>query len=52
MNDEFSRYAAVINDPGNPLVGLRVITNETGAVPYFTDLRQQHGIPGSVVVYP
>ncbi|WP_406161975.1 polymorphic toxin-type HINT domain-containing protein [Streptomyces canus] len=28
MNDEFSRYAAVINDPGNPLVGLRVITNE------------------------
>ncbi|MFB7312170.1 polymorphic toxin-type HINT domain-containing protein [Streptomyces sp. NPDC056192] len=52
MNDEFSRYAAVINDPGNPLVGLRVITNEPGAVPYFTDLMQQHGIPGSVVVDP
>jgi RHS repeat-associated protein len=52
MNDEFSRYAAVINDPGNPLVGLRVITNEPGAVPYFTDLMQQRGIPGSVVVDP
>ncbi|MEV4442187.1 LamG-like jellyroll fold domain-containing protein [Streptomyces sp. NPDC049577] len=52
MNDEFSRYASVINDPGNPLVGLRVITNESGAVPYFTRLMQQHGIPGSVVVHP
>ncbi|MFE1415581.1 ricin-type beta-trefoil lectin domain protein [Streptomyces sp. NPDC058746] len=52
MNDEFSRYAAVINDAGNPLAGLRVITNETGAVPYFAGLMQQHGIPGSVVVDP
>ncbi|WP_395292956.1 ricin-type beta-trefoil lectin domain protein [Kitasatospora hibisci] len=52
MDDEFSRYAAVINDPGNPLVGLRVITNESGAVPYFTGLMQKHGVPGRVVVIP
>lgn len=52
MADEFARYAAVINDPGNPLTGLRVITNDQGAVPYFEDLMQQHGIPGSVVVDP
>ncbi|MGQ5580338.1 polymorphic toxin-type HINT domain-containing protein, partial [Streptomyces sp. ECR3.8] len=52
MNDEFARYAAVINDPRNPLKGLRVITNEPGAVPYFRGLMQQHGIPGSVVLSP
>jgi hypothetical protein len=52
LDGEFSRYAAVINDPGNPLVGLRVITNEQGAVPYFTDLMRRHGIPGSVSVEP
>lgn len=52
MDDEFSRYAAVINDPGNPLAGLRVITNESGAVRYFTNLMKHHGIPGSVVVNP
>ncbi|MDJ0383206.1 restriction endonuclease fold toxin-2 domain-containing protein [Streptomyces sp. G-G2] len=52
VDDEFSRYSAVINDPGNPLVGLHVITNESGAVPYFTDRMQQHGIPGSVSVVP
>nr|WP_155071608.1 restriction endonuclease fold toxin-2 domain-containing protein [Streptomyces taklimakanensis] len=49
-DDEFRRYAAVINDPSNPLTGLRVITNHSGAVPYFQGLMQQHGIPGSVVV--
>ncbi|MGA5344612.1 ricin-type beta-trefoil lectin domain protein [Streptomyces griseoincarnatus] len=52
MSDEFARYAAVINDPRNPLKGLRVITNEPGAVPYFRGLMQQHGIPGSVVLSP
>jgi hypothetical protein len=50
LDDEFGRYAAVINDPSNPLTGLRVITNHSGAVPYFQGLMQQHGIPGSVVV--
>ncbi|MFF6784174.1 polymorphic toxin-type HINT domain-containing protein [Streptomyces sp. NPDC012510] len=50
IDDEFSRYASVINDPSNPLTGLRVITNHQGAVPYFQGLMQQHGIPGSVVV--
>ncbi|MEV0842263.1 restriction endonuclease fold toxin-2 domain-containing protein [Actinocatenispora sera] len=52
MADEFSRYAAVVNDPGNPLTGLRVITNEPGAVPYFTNLMQGLAISGSVVVEP
>ncbi|MFF2351858.1 restriction endonuclease fold toxin-2 domain-containing protein [Kitasatospora sp. NPDC058115] len=52
IDDEFSRYSAVVNDSGNPLTGLRVITNESGAVPYFKGLMQQHGIPGSVVVVP
>jgi len=49
-DDEFRRYAAVINDPSNPLTGLRVITNHSDAVPYFQGLMQQHGIPGSVVL--
>ncbi|TFE50975.1 hypothetical protein E3E14_13540 [Streptomyces sp. ICN441] len=44
MDDEFSRYAAVINDPFKALTGLRVITNHSGAVPYFQGLMQQHGI--------
>jgi hypothetical protein len=52
MGDEFSRYAAVINDPGNPLTGLRVISNSAGVVPYFTGLMQQYGVPGPVVVSP
>ncbi len=26
--DEFLRYAAVINDPNTPVIGLEVITNE------------------------
>jgi RHS repeat-associated protein len=52
MGDEFSRYAAVINDPGNPLTGLRVITNMPGAVPYFQGLMQQYGVPGSVILSP
>jgi hypothetical protein len=47
---EFSRYAAVIADPGNPFTGLRVITNHQGAVPYFQGLMSRFGINGSVVV--
>ena len=51
-NDLFSRYADIINDPSNPLVGLRVITNHPDAVPYFEGLMQQYNIPGSVVLSP
>jgi hypothetical protein len=47
---EFSRYAAVINDSGNPFTGLRVITNHQGAVPYFQGLMSKFGINGTVVV--
>lgn len=47
---EFSRYAAVIADPGNPFTGLRVITKHQGAVPYFQGLMSRFGINGSVVV--
>jgi hypothetical protein len=50
LEGEFSRYAAVINDPSNPLVGLRVITNNQDAVPYFQGLMNQFNIPGTVVV--
>ncbi len=28
VEDEFLRYAAVINDPNTPVIGLEVITNE------------------------
>lgn len=52
LDDEFRRYGAVVNDPGNPVNGLRVITNHPDAVPFFQGLMQQHGVPGRVVVAP
>ncbi|WP_407561291.1 RHS repeat-associated core domain-containing protein [Streptomyces sp. 184] len=52
IDDEFARYGAVINDPANPLTGLRVITNHPDAVPFFQGKMQQHGIPGRVDLAP
>ncbi|WP_418277038.1 restriction endonuclease fold toxin-2 domain-containing protein [Isoptericola jiangsuensis] len=46
IGDEFARYSAVIGDSGNPLRGLRVITNEPGAVPYFKAMMEKYGVPG------
>ncbi|MGQ5226617.1 DUF6531 domain-containing protein [Streptomyces sp. yara] len=52
LDEEFRRYGAVVNDPNNPAVGLRVVTNHPDAVPFFQGLMQQHGVPGRVVVAP
>jgi hypothetical protein len=52
VKNEFSRYAAVINDPHTPVIGLEVIINEPRAVPFFQDLLNQYQIPGHVVVWP
>lgn len=51
-NDEFRRYAAVINDPKTPVEKIEVITNEKTAVPYFECLLKKHGISGTVVIKP
>src|SRR5262245_1851771 len=50
--DEFRRYAAVVGDSGTPAKGLKVITNDPRAVPYFQSLLQKYNIPGQVVVRP
>ena len=52
LNDEFSRYSQVINDPSNSLQGLEVITNNPNAVSTFEDLMNTHNIPGAVTVIP
>jgi hypothetical protein len=46
--DEFVRYAAVINDPNTPIIGLEVIINEPSAAPFFQELLQRYKIPGRV----
>lgn len=50
VENEFRRYAAVINDPNTPVVGLRVIVNIEEAVPFFENLLQQFNIPSRIVV--
>jgi len=52
MVKEFKRYAAVIRDASNPVVGLEVIVNDARAVPYFESLLKQFSIPGQVIVSP
>ncbi len=52
LNDEFSRYSQVINDPSNPIEGLEIITNNPNAVSTFEDLMNTHNIPGTVTVKP
>lgn len=52
VENEFRRYAAVINDPNTPVVGLQVIVNIEEAVPFFEGLLSQFNLPGSVVVIP
>jgi hypothetical protein len=47
---EFKRYAAVINDPATPAVGLEVIINDAQAIPFFQALMHQLGIPGRIRV--
>jgi len=50
IEDEFLRYAAVINDPKTPVIGLEVITNEPRSVPFFENLLIRFSISGQVVV--
>ncbi len=50
--EEFSRYAAVINDPHTPVVALEVVINESRAVAFFESLLQRFGLPGEVIVRP
>ncbi|MEA5511944.1 restriction endonuclease fold toxin-2 domain-containing protein [Crocosphaera sp. UHCC 0190] len=50
VENEFRRYAAVINDPNTPVIALRVIVNIKEAVPFFDGLLQQFNLPGRVVI--
>ena len=50
VENEFRRYAAVINDPNTPVVELLVIVNIEEAVPFFENLLKKYNIPGHVVV--
>jgi hypothetical protein len=50
--EEFSRYAAVINDPQSPAVALEVVINESRAAPFFESLLRRYEIPGEVLVRP
>ena len=50
VENEFRRYAAVINDANTPVVELQVIVNIEEAVPFFERLLSKYNIPGSVVV--
>jgi hypothetical protein len=52
VENEFRRYAAVINDPETPVVELQAIVNIEEAVPFFESLLSQFNLPGSVIVLP
>jgi hypothetical protein len=46
----FDRYREVLDDQGNPLEAVRVITNEPAAVPCLAWVQSQTGCPGAVEV--
>jgi hypothetical protein len=50
VENEFRRYAAIINNKNTPVTGLQVIVNLEEAIPFFADLLTRFNIPGSVVV--
>ncbi|MUG96991.1 hypothetical protein F7734_33510 [Scytonema sp. UIC 10036] len=50
VENEFRRYAAVINDPNTPVESLQVIVNIQEAVPFFENLLKKYNIQGHVVV--
>ncbi|MFE7278580.1 restriction endonuclease fold toxin-2 domain-containing protein [Streptomyces sp. NPDC057623] len=50
--NEMRRYAAVIGDSANHYTNLRIITNNSAAVPYFEGMMAKYGVPGSVSVVP
>jgi hypothetical protein len=46
----FARYREVLDDPGNPLQAVRVVTNSAAAVPCLGWVREQTGCRGAVEV--
>ena len=50
--DQFRKYAALLQDPQTPTIGLEVITNDARAASYFTKIMQELGIAGRVVIDP
>jgi hypothetical protein len=52
VENEFERYAKVINDPSTPVDGLQVIVSHPAAIPYFTTLMERLRIPGTILVKP
>ena len=52
IDDEFRRYALVINDPATPVTGLEIVTSTQLSVPFWQRMLRQFGIPGRVVVRP
>ncbi|MCI0558326.1 MAG: hypothetical protein MN733_07510 [Nitrososphaera sp.] len=53
VSSEMLRYAAALNDPNVPAIGLEVITSDLKAVPYFQAFITAFGVlNGRVVVIP
>jgi len=52
IENEFFRYAAVINDPHTPVIGLEVIINEPQSTHFFQEMLNRYQIPGHVIVQP
>jgi hypothetical protein len=46
----FARYRRVIEDPGNPLRGVRIITNRREAIPGLSWVHNEAGCHGAVEV--
>ncbi|NUT54579.1 MAG: hypothetical protein HOQ03_01170, partial [Thermoleophilia bacterium] len=49
---ELRRYKAVIDDPGTPVKGLEIMTNDERAAEFFVDALRRYGVPGRVVIRP
>lgn len=50
VENEFRRYAAVINDPNTPINSLKIIVNMEEAKPFFKSLLLKFNLSGCVVV--
>jgi hypothetical protein len=50
LDDQLEKYAAIVNDPTNPIRGLQMITNNEGTAQWLAQKMAQHGIPGYVDV--
>lgn len=50
LDAQLQKYAAIVNDPYNPIRGLQMITNNEGTAQWLAQKMGQHGIPGYVDV--